>query len=223
MAKALRRMASLTPFISLMTPSPQLQQNNNRFFESIPGVLVAFRAIIAPFLLWDAIDGKTSIWFIVGFVAAFLSDIFDGIIARKLGVSDAKLRQADGWADNCLYGSIVASAWLVRPDIFVNFRVPFLMVLVAQLAWWLVNLVKYGKPASYHTYSAKFWGITLFIATVALFGFDYAGITLWLTCIVGTIHSVEEIVMTLILPTWTHDVLSIFHAIDLRQKLTSED
>ncbi|MBC1220797.1 CDP-alcohol phosphatidyltransferase family protein [Nostoc sp. UCD121] len=188
----------------------------------IPSGLVLFRFLISPFLLLDAWDGKTSIWFIVGFVAAFLSDIFDGIIARKLGVSTAKLRQADSWADVCLFSCIFVSAWIVHQDILVTYSVPLLMIVFAQLLWWVVNLVKYGKPASYHTYSAKFWGITLFIAIIALFGFDYAGVTLWLTCIAGTIHSLEEIAMTLILPVWTHDVLSIFHALNIRQESLSK-
>ncbi|MEA5603858.1 CDP-alcohol phosphatidyltransferase family protein [Nostoc sp. UHCC 0252] len=184
----------------------------------IPSGLVLFRFLISPFLLLDAWDGKTSVWFIIGFVAAFLSDIFDGIIARKLGVSTAQLRQADSWADVCLFSCIFVSAWIVHQDILVTYSVPLLMIVFAQLLWWAVNLVKYGKPASYHTYSAKFWGITLFIAIIALFGFDYAGVTLWLTCIAGTIHSIEEIAMTLILPVWTHDVLSIFHALNIRQE-----
>ncbi|MEH1923919.1 CDP-alcohol phosphatidyltransferase family protein [Nostoc sp.] len=183
----------------------------------IPSGLVLFRFLISPFLLLDALDGKTSVWFIVGFVAAFLSDIFDGIIARRLNVSSAQLRQADSWADVCFFSCIFVSAWIVYQDILVTYSVPLLMIVFAQLLWWVVNLVKYGKPASYHTYSAKFWGITLFIAIIALFGFDYAGVTLWLTCIAGTIHSIEEIAMTLILPVWTHDVLSIFHARNIRQ------
>jgi phosphatidylglycerophosphate synthase len=188
----------------------------------IPSGLVLFRFLISPFLLLDAWDGKTSIWFIVGFVAAFFSDIFDGIIARRLGVSTAQLRQADSWADVCLFSCIFVSAWIVHQDILVTYSVPLLMIVFAQLLWWVVNLVKYGKPASYHTYSAKFWGITLFIAIIALFGFDYAGVALWLTCIAGTIHSIEEIAMTLILPVWTHDVLSIFHALNIRQKSLSK-
>lgn len=187
-------------------------------FTLIPSGLVLFRFLISPFLLLDAWDGKTSIWFIIGFVVAFLSDIFDGIIARRLGVSTAQLRQADSWADVCLFSCIFVSAWIVHRDILVIYSVPLLMTVFAQLLWWVVNLVKYGKPASYHTYSAKFWGITLFIAIVALFGFNYAGVALWLTCIAGTIHSVEEIAMTLILPVWTHDVLSIFHALNIRQE-----
>jgi phosphatidylglycerophosphate synthase len=184
----------------------------------IPISLVIFRFLIAPFLLWDAFDGTTSIWFIVAFVAAFLSDIFDGIIARKLGVSNAQLRQADSWADVTLYSFVAASAWFVHPDVVIACRIPLLSLLAAQLIWLMVNLVKYGQPASYHTYSAKLWGITLFVATVALFGFPSAVIPLWVSCLVGIIHSIEEIAMTIILPVWTHDVLSIFHALKLRSQ-----
>jgi CDP-diacylglycerol--glycerol-3-phosphate 3-phosphatidyltransferase len=187
--------------------------------ELIPISLVIFRFLVAPFLLWDALDGQTSTWFLIGFLAAFLSDIFDGIIARRLGVSNANLRQTDSWADVCLFSCIFISAWLVHKDVIIAYPLPLLAVVVAQLIWWIVNLVKYGKPASYHTYSAKFWGITLFIAIVSLFGFNYAGIALWLTCIAGLIHTIEEIAMTIILPVWTHDVLSIFHALKIRQDL----
>jgi phosphatidylglycerophosphate synthase len=185
----------------------------------IPTSLVILRFLIAPFLLWDAIDGKTSIWFIIAFVVAFLSDIFDGIIARKLGVSNAQLRQADSWADVTLYSCVAASAWLVHRDVVIACRLPLLMLLIAQLIWLIVNLIKYGKPASYHTYLAKFWGITLFVATIAIFGFDSAVIPLWISCIAGVIHSLEEIAMTLILPVWTHDVLSVFHALKLREEM----
>jgi phosphatidylglycerophosphate synthase len=187
--------------------------------KSLPTILVIFRFLVAPLLLWDAMDGKTSIWFLVGYLSAVLSDIFDGIVARKMQVSTASLRQADSWADVCLYICIAASAWLVHRDVIIAFRLPLLVVVMAQLLWWIVNLAKYGKPASYHTYSAKLWGITLLIATVALFGFHEAGIPLWLAIVVGTIHTFEEIAMTLILPQWTHDVLTIFHAIDLNRKL----
>jgi phosphatidylglycerophosphate synthase len=185
----------------------------------IPTALVALRILIAPLLLLDAFDGQTSNWFIIGFVTAFLSDIFDGVIARRLNASNPQLRQADGWADNILYICILASVWLTHPNIFVIYRIPLLSLLVAQLLWWVVNLSKYKRPASYHGYSAKFWGLTLFAAIIAIFGYDYAGVILWFSCIAGVIHSIEEIAMTLILPVWQHDVLSIFHALKLRDEL----
>ncbi len=187
----------------------------------LPITLVFLRLAIAPCLLWDALDGQVTRWFLVGYIIAVLSDIFDGIIARRLGVSTANLRQADSWADVALYVCVAAAAWWVHQDIVLAFRVPLLVVVAAQALWWLVNLVKYGKPASYHTYSAKLWGITLVAATLSLFGFNSGGIALWIAILVGIVHTLEEIVMTLLLPSWQHDVLSLAHALRLRRELST--
>lgn len=185
--------------------------------QFLPAALVILRFLLGPLLLLNALDGKTDAWFMVGFVAAFLSDILDGVIARRIGVSTASLRKADSWADVCLYLCVGVSAFLVHPDVVIAFSNPLSAVIGIQLIWLVVNLVKYGQPASYHTYSAKAWGVTLFVATISLFGFGYGGLTLLVAIAVGIIHTTEEIAMTLILPEWTHDVLSILHALRLRQ------
>ncbi len=182
----------------------------------IPSILVGIRFAIAPLLLLDAIDHQTSIWFIVGYVVAVLSDIFDGMIARRLGVSTAQLRQADSWADICLYLCIAISTWWVYPKVILDFRVPLLLAVAAQLSLFAVNLIKFQKFPSFHTYTAKIWGLTLLAATVGLFGFANANL-LWLAIALCLINSLEEMAMTLILPEWQCDVLSLFHAINLRQ------
>ena len=186
----------------------------------IPALLVAFRFAIAPLLLLDALDGTVSSLFITGYIAAVLSDIFDGIIARRLKVSTVQLRQADSLADVCLYLCIAISIWFVYPAVIIAFRVPLIVALIVQLSLYAVSLIKFGKSPSFHTYTAKAWGISLLIAIVALFGFGYAS-TLWLAIGFCLINSVEEIVMTLILPEWKHDVLSIFHASRLRDAAKS--
>lgn len=183
----------------------------------VPTALIALRILIAPLLVWDAIDGHTSSWFVVGYAIAFLSDILDGMIARRVGVSTAQLRQADSLADVCLYLAVYLSAWLAYRAAIAILWKPILAVIIAQAIWLVVNLVKYGKPASYHTYSARVWGVTLAIATIDLFGFGHAGVWIWVAAIVGVVHSIEEISMTLVLPEWQHDVWSLFHALTLRQ------
>lgn len=179
----------------------------------IPIGLVALRFLLGPVLLVDAMDGQTGSSFVLGLVAAFLSDILDGVIARRLGISTAQLRQSDSWADLSFYSCIAASAWLVHPDVVLAFRIPLLLVLAAQVGLYGFSWLKFGRFPSYHTYTAKAWGITLFLATVSLFGFQTAGISLWLAIIMGLINSLEEIAMTLVLPEWRHDVLSLSHAL----------
>jgi phosphatidylglycerophosphate synthase len=182
----------------------------------IPKILVGLRLTIAPLLLLDAIDTQVSTWFLVGYIIAVLSDIFDGIIARRLGVSTIELRQADSWADICLYLCVAMSAWLVYPQVIIDFRVPLLIATIAQLTLFATSLIKFKKFPSFHTYTAKIWGLTLLIAMLGLFGFGYVN-TLWLAIGMCIVNSLEEIMMTLILPEWKCDVLSIFAAIELRK------
>ncbi|MDX2214251.1 MAG: CDP-alcohol phosphatidyltransferase family protein [Oculatellaceae cyanobacterium bins.114] len=183
----------------------------------IPIGLVILRFAIAPLLLLDALNRQITGWFIAGYVIAVLSDIFDGMIARRLRVSTPQLRQADGWADVSLYTCVAISAWLVYPGVAIAFRLPLMALLAAQVILFAMCLVKYGKTPSYHTYTAKAWGLGLCVAVIALFGFG-EGAFLWLAIGLGIVNSVEEMIMTLVLPTWRHDVLSLWHALALVKK-----
>lgn len=161
----------------------------------IPSLLVGLRFAIAPLLLVDAFDHQTTGWFIIGYVIAVLSDIFDGIIARRLGVSTAQLRQADSWADITLYLCIAASTWFVYPHVILDFQWPLALAISAQLLLFMISLVKFKKFPSFHTYTAKIWGLTLLAATIGLFGLQYTT-TLWLAIGLCLINSLEEIIMT---------------------------
>lgn len=185
---------------------------------NIPWMLVGLRFAIAPLLLLEALDGKTDVGFLIGYVIAVLSDIFDGIIARKLKVSTVELRQADSWADISLYLCVAVSTWLVYPTVILVFQTPFLVAITFQLMLFIVSLIKFGKFPSFHTYTAKVWGISLVVAVVGLFGYGWTA-AIWGAIGLCLINSIEEIIMTLILPEWAHDVLSLAHALKLREQL----
>ncbi|WP_017299072.1 CDP-alcohol phosphatidyltransferase family protein [Nodosilinea nodulosa] len=184
--------------------------------SALPTALVVFRFLAGPYLLLDAWHGQPGAGFVPVFVLAVLSDIFDGIIARRLKVVSSFLREADSRADLCLYLCVLASIWRVFPDVVVGFALPLGITALSQLLQWASSLIKYGRLASYHSYSAKIWGLSLAIATVALFGFGYAGVTFWATLAIGTLHNLEEVAMTLILPQWTFDVVTIQKALQIR-------
>lgn len=191
------------------------------FFKRVPVLLVIFRFAIAPLLLLDAWDGITTSFFLAGYILAIISDIFDGIIARRLQVSTVQLRQADSWADIALFLCLALSAWRVYPQILIDLHIPLLIAIAAQVFLFSLCLIKYQKLPSYHTYTAKAWGLTILVATIALFGFGYAP-TLWLAIVFCWLNSVEEILMTLLLPQWQCDVLSLYHALQLHKMLATE-
>jgi phosphatidylglycerophosphate synthase len=184
--------------------------------QFIPWILVLSRVAIAPYLLWDAWDGETSWMFVLAYSLAFFSDIFDGIIARRLQMSTARLRIADSIADTLLYLGLAFCTWWTHPEVVLACRVPLLLTIGGIALWMLVNMLKYGKFASYHTYSAKFWGLSLFAATIGIYTGWQSVLLLNLACCCGLVNIGEEILMTIILPSWQHDVLSFVHAWRLR-------
>lgn len=183
----------------------------------VPSLFIGFRFVMALLLLWDASDHQTGTWFVVGYSLAIVSDIFDGIIARRLGVSTPKLRQADSWADICLFLVVAVSTWLVHPEVILAFRVPLLIALFAQLSLFGLSLAKFQQMPSFHTYTAKAWGLALLMATISVFGFGVAT-PLWGAIFLCLLNTTEEILMTLILDEWHCDVLSILHARELRRQ-----
>lgn len=193
-----------------------------RSIQAIPLLFIAMRFLLGPLLLWVALACKDMSsacpWFIVGFTAAFLSDVFDGAIARRLGIVTEKLREYDGWVDTWFYIWIALSAWFTHTNAIIAFRLPLLIVISTQLISWCIDLLKYRRFANYHAYSSKAWGVTLFIASIALFGFNNAQL-LWLPIIVGILSHIEEMAMSLVLPRWIHDVPSIVHALKIRQQI----
>ncbi|MBI1846267.1 MAG: CDP-alcohol phosphatidyltransferase family protein [Candidatus Rokubacteria bacterium] len=184
--------------------------------RALPALLIAFRVVAGPLLLVDALDGEAGAGFVVLFLAAFLSDVLDGVIARRLGVASAGLRRADSLADLVLYACVFASAWLVHRDVVLAFRWPLAAVVATLLAAYAVSLIKFGRPPSYHAYSAKAWGLLLGVATVALFGFGYAGLALWGAILGGVVNNLEDVAITLVLPRGAHDIPTLAAALRLR-------
>jgi CDP-diacylglycerol--glycerol-3-phosphate 3-phosphatidyltransferase len=178
----------------------------------VPALLIGLRFLLGPVLFLDAANGATSPWFLVGLVSAFLSDIFDGVLARRMVLVSPRLREADGRTDVWFYAWVIASAWSSQRQVIITSALPILVMLGVQLLAWLVDWLKYRRFSNYHAYSAKLWGITLFVVTIALFGFETGGAFFWVAAAAGLLCAADEIAMTLTLDTWTCDVPSIFHA-----------
>jgi phosphatidylglycerophosphate synthase len=183
----------------------------------IPVLLVATRFLLGPILLFLATRGATGGWFLLGIVAAFLSDVFDGIIARRLKIATERLRVADSWTDALFYACMAASACWTRPEVILRFRMPLLGLLCLQLFSWALDLVRYRRIATFHAYTAKAWGLSLFAATLALFLPVDPAPFLWLMIACGVVSNLEGIAIKLLLPAWRHDVPSVRHALRLRR------
>jgi phosphatidylglycerophosphate synthase len=187
-----------------------------RYASRIPIALTALRAALGPAVVLLALDWPSAAAFAVCLTIAFLSDYFDGVIARRLGVATPAVRRLDSIADTVFYLSALFAAWYLHAGILRSY-VPALLVLATlEVARYVYDFRKFGREASYHMWSSKLWGITLVLAFYALLVFGQAGWLVALAIYVGIAADLEGLAISSVLPRWRTDVRTIFHALSLR-------
>lgn len=187
----------------------------------LPYLLVYFRLLIGILLFYDSLDRETNLWFVAGLIFAFFSDVFDGMIARRLSVASERLRVVDSRIDLFFIIMVGASAWFAHMEILVKFGIPLIVMLGLHIISLAIPRLRYGRFPAYHSYFAKAWGVTLFLAAIELFGYERGGFFIGLAILVGIISHLERLAITLILPQWTLDVSSVRYAIQLRKESES--
>ncbi len=160
--------------------------------------------------------------FLAILVFGFLSDVFDGIIARRLGVATDDLRSLDSCADTVYYLGVLCAAWILHRDLIEAAALPIALVVGLEAFRALFDRWRFGKVASYHAWSAKLFGLLLFIAAVAVFGWSRGGVLtvcMWW----GVLSELEGLAMSCVLPTWQRDLAHFGRAWNIRQSALQRD
>ena len=156
----------------------------------------------------------------IAIVLALLSDIYDGILARKLGVATMMLRRADSIVDTIFYVAAAWATWIVAPTAVRSFGKLLGCLGAFEASRYIFDYLKFRREASYHSYLAKLWGLVLASAFIMLLAFNVSGWLLFLALWMGILSDVEGLAISVLLPTWAHDVPSVVHAYRLRKSLT---
>lgn len=181
----------------------------------IPAALIMIRAICGPALVAAAV-AEASPWLLAGLVTfAFVSDVFDGIIARRLGVATELLRRADTIADTAFYACAVIALLLWAPSVLSAHLVGLGLIVSLELVRWAIERRRYGRLASYHMWSAKAWGITLWLGFCEAFLTGQPGPFMQAAVVMGVVADCEGLTASLVLSSWQHDIRTVWHAVRL--------
>jgi len=179
---------------------------------SPPELLIAFRAACAPLIFVLACFGFPGPLLAAVLGAAFLSDVFDGVIARRLGIATAGLRRADTLVDTVFYVAAGAALKVAVPAAFDNAQLPLLLLMIVHVSRATFELSKYGRLTSYHMWSSKMLGVLLVVALVQAFVTGQPSALLSLALWFGIANEIEGFAISTVLPSWRPDVPSILHA-----------
>jgi len=183
-----------------------------RLAARIPLALTALRALLAPVVIGLAFAWPAPWAFGACLVTAFVSDVFDGIVARRLGVATPALRRLDSIADSIFYVAALLAAWHLHADVLRAHLGALGALAALEVARYAFDLRKFGKEASYHMWSSKLWGIALFAAFFALLVFGEARVAVPAAIWIGIAADLEGLAISATLREWRTDVPTLWHA-----------
>ena len=179
----------------------------------IPLGLTLVRAPLGPVVLVAAFYGPNRLLFGCCLTLAFLSDVFDGVIARRLGVATPSLRRLDSIVDTVFYACAALAALRLYPAALEAHAGSIVALIALELTRYVVDWLKFRRVASYHMWSSKLWGLLLFTAFVALLVFGRADWILSVAIYAGIVADLEGLAISWRLSESRTDVASIVHAL----------
>ncbi len=184
---------------------------------NLPNLLSCARLLLVPVLLTLAWKGNSKVFFFC-LVASILTDTADGFFARRLNQITDLGAKLDSWADLATSLSLPLSGWWLRPDV-VRQEAPFLTSgIVFYLAAIAAGFLKFRCLTSYHTWGGKLTSVLVSLAVIVFFA-NGPGWPFRIAMPMVILSCLEEIAITLVLPSWRANVPSLWHALQIRRQL----
>ncbi len=129
--------------------------------------------------------------FTIIYILCGLTDVLDGIVARRAGTQSKLGARLDSASDLIMFAVIVALLLLWAPSDLLTF-LPFILIIFAiRMASLVISMVRHKTLMFIHTVANKMTGLLLFI-TPLVFALLRSSIIFWPVCIAALLSALEE-------------------------------
>ena len=180
--------------------------------KKIPFLLI-FSRILFGFAIGMTVIFKVEnykVWIVIFMSLGLLTDVFDGIIARKLNVATEKLRIWDSNVDQFFWLITIVSIFFLNFNFVKTNMIWIGIPLILELTAYFISYFKFKKPIATHSLLAKLWTISLLTFLIDLVLNSTSNISFIICISLGIISRIEIILIVFRLKKWTTDVPSIF-------------
>lgn len=184
---------------------------------NIADVFTIYRILTAPVLLFLLYFDHRN-WFSWVLLSGFLSDAIDGYLARKFKISTIHGARLDSAADALVFIIGVTGVVVFETDFIIENCYWIIGAFLIYLAQLIYGIIRYGKPSSLHTYSAK---LSAIIQAACLLTFLFLGANYWLfyaTLFISVYETIEEMILIYLLPEWQTNVKGVYWVLRERKK-----
>jgi phosphatidylglycerophosphate synthase len=188
-----------------------------KILYKIPHVLLYSRLVVAVLIILFSFV-KISPSIIVGLsIYALISDIFDGMLARRFNISTIEMRQLDTKIDTVFWFSCLFYLCVQQTQFLKSHIVELLILVFSELFIIGLGKLKFDERISYHTILSKCWALCLLWFFIDLVLNNTCGISFTVSFWYGLLVQFEILLIALILKTSHTDVPSILQAVKLRK------
>jgi phosphatidylglycerophosphate synthase len=191
--------------------------------QQIPFALVLFRLATGPVIVAFCIFKPSFTPQICTVLLALgvISDIFDGIIARRLNCVTPALRLWDSRCDVIFWLCVAIGIHLLYPSIWHTTWIMLAILGSMELMTHLISFIRFRREASTHHLLSKLFCLCLWALLSQIFLIGQTGWLFWFTLGMGIASQAEAILITLVLPHWQVDTKNLNVALKLRSEAQS--
>lgn len=158
--------------------------------KQIPNLITCSRIGLSVALLFVRPLGAA---FYIIYILCGLSDMVDGLLARKFGATSRLGEKLDSLADFVMIGILfILLLPVIKPTLPIIIWV--LGIVAVRFAAAGIAFVKFKTFAFLHTYSNKMTGLLLFLFPLALPVF-HAVVVMYALCTAASISAIEELIV----------------------------
>lgn len=185
-------------------------KTTNSYLKQIPYMLTYSRLLMAIYYIFVAIFESLQDPLVIGIIliAAIVTDIFDGVLARKFKSDTVHLRQLDSKIDTIFWLSLTYVLLVTQSAFMKEHAIKLIILIALEIAVQLFGYFKFNTAIAFHTYAAKAWALLLTATVLVLLSGYRAEIIFRIMFVWGIIVQAEVIYILLKLKTFRVDIKS---------------
>ena len=185
--------------------------------RSVPNLLTLGRLVVVLALWGFALTGH-SVVVGIGLAVAFVTDVLDGYLARRLGQTSALGSKLDSLVDGLVAPSAIVWILLLHPEVITQHLLLAAIWFGTTYASLAIGLVRHRRFANLHLQSSRIACVVQYAFLVDVFvSSSYSPVLLYAAAAVGIYSSAETLVLQLALDDPTEGERSLLRALRSRR------
>lgn len=188
-----------------------------KILHAIPNTLLYSRLVVAILMIIFSFINISVYLIITLSIYAIISDIFDGMIARYLKISNLEMRKMDTKIDTVFWFSCLFYICIHHSAFIQQNLSKFIILTSSEIMVIIMGFLKFQERISYHTIISKFWALLLAWFFIDLIFDNLCSYSFLIAFWYGIFSQIEILIIIILLKVNQTDIPSIFHAIKLRR------